>query len=133
MRALLSTEFATLLDRADLSQAAFARLAGVTARQVNKWARGGAAVPQWAALLAAALMEQSADALIGSLAAAKFSWAEVLGVSPDAEPTEARRAMTRLAVLYHPDKGGTTEQMVRINKAYEEARKARSGNGARRF
>ena len=33
--------------------------------------------------------------------------------------------MTRLAVLYHPDKGGTTEQMVRINKAYEEARKAR--------
>ena len=50
----------------------------------------------------------------------------MLGVSPDADPTEARRAMTRLAVLYHPDKGGTTEQMVRINKAYEEARKARS-------
>ena len=37
---------------------------------------------------------------------------------------DTRRAMTRLAMLYHPDKGGTTEQMVRINKAYEEARKA---------
>ncbi len=130
MRALLSTEFATLLDRANLSQAAFARLAGVTARQVNKWARGGAAVPEWAALLATAVREQSADVLIRSLAAAKFSWAEVLGVSPHAEPAEARRAMTRLAVFYHPDKGGTTEQMVRINKAYEEARKACSGQGA---
>ncbi len=133
MRALLSTEFATLLDRANLSQAAFGRLSGVTARQVNKWARGGAAVPQWAALLAVALIEQSAEALIRSLAAEKFSWAEVLGVSPHAETAEARRAMTRLVVLYHPDKGGTTEQMVRINKAYEEARKARSGNGARRY
>ena len=116
-----------------MSQAAFARLAGVTARQVNKWARSGAAVPQWAALLAIALTEQSAEALICSLAGAKFSWAEVLGVSPHAETAEARRAMTRLAVLYHPDKGGTTEQMVRINKAYEEARKARSGQSGPRY
>jgi DNA-binding transcriptional regulator YiaG len=67
MRVHLSTEFVALLDRANLSQAAFARLAGVTARQVNKWARGGAAVPQWAALLATAVMEQSADVLIRSL------------------------------------------------------------------
>lgn len=133
MRALLSTEFNALLDRASLSQAGFARLTGVTTRQVNKWARGRAAVPQWAALMAVALIEQSADALICSLAATHFSWAEVLGVSPDAEATEARRAMTRLAVLYHPDKGGTTEQMVRINKAYEEARKARSGQSAPRY
>ena len=35
MRALLHTEFAVLLSRAGMSQAAFARLAGVTARQVN--------------------------------------------------------------------------------------------------
>jgi hypothetical protein len=41
--------------------------------------------------------------------------------------------MTRLAVLYHPDKGGTTEQMIRINKAYDEARKARSAQGSPRF
>ena len=55
MRALLHTEFAALLSRAGVSQAAFARLAGVTARQVNNWARGRAAVPRWAALLAVVL------------------------------------------------------------------------------
>ena len=38
--------------------------------------------------------------------------------------------MTRLAVLYHPDKGGPAEQMARINGAYEEARKARSERSA---
>ena len=133
MRALLSTEFSALSDRASLSQAGFARLTGVTTRQVNKWARGRAAVPQWAGLMAVALIEQSADSLICSFAAAQFSWAEVLGVSPDAEPTEARRAMTRLAVLYHPDKGGTTEQMVRINKAYGEARKAHPEQSGGRY
>jgi len=132
MRALLNTEFTALLDRASLSQAAFARLAGISARQVNKWARGGAAVPQWAALLVVALMEQPPEALICSLLGAKFSWAEVLGVSPLAQPAEARRAMTRLAVVYHPDKGGSSEQMVRINRAYEEARKALSELSAQR-
>ena len=124
MRALLNTEFATLLAQADVSQAAFARLAGITARQVNNWARGRAAVPQWAALLVVALLEHSAEGLVIALDEAKFSWAEVLGVKPDAEPSEARRAMTRLALLYHPDKGGKVEHMVRINEAYEAARKA---------
>ena len=37
MRALLGTEFAALLARADVSQAAFARLSGYTTRQVNNW------------------------------------------------------------------------------------------------
>ena len=131
MRALLSTEFAALLAQADVGQAAFARLAGVTARQVNNWARGRAAVPQWAALLAVALLEHSAEGLIIALEEAKFSWAEVLGVRPNAEPVEVRRAMTRLAVLYHPDKGGPAEQMARIDGAYEEARNARSDQTAR--
>jgi DNA-binding transcriptional regulator YiaG len=40
MPALLHTEFAALLARTDLSQASFARLTGVTARQVNNWTRG---------------------------------------------------------------------------------------------
>jgi DNA-binding transcriptional regulator YiaG len=35
MRALLPAEFAALLARAGVSQASFARLTGVTARQVN--------------------------------------------------------------------------------------------------
>ena len=63
MRTLLSPDFTALLARADVSQAAFARLAGVTARQVNNWCRGRAAVPRWAALIAVVLTEHSPEAL----------------------------------------------------------------------
>ena len=49
MQALLGTEFAALLARADVvSQAGFARLTGTTARQVNNWCRARAAVRPWA-------------------------------------------------------------------------------------
>ncbi|HTU93943.1 MAG TPA: helix-turn-helix domain-containing protein, partial [Gemmataceae bacterium] len=41
------TDFAAFLARADISQAAFARLTGVTPRQVNNWARGRATAPLW--------------------------------------------------------------------------------------
>ncbi len=54
---------ADLLGRADVGQATFARLAGVTARQVNNWCRGRAVVPSWAAVLAGVLQEQSPEAL----------------------------------------------------------------------
>jgi transcriptional regulator with XRE-family HTH domain len=63
MRTLEHTEFVLLLATADVSQASFARLSGVSARQVNKWCRGRAALPRWAALLAIALQELSAEAL----------------------------------------------------------------------
>ena len=63
MRTLLHTEFAVLLARADVRQAAFARLTGVTPRQVNNWARGRAAVPTWAGLLAVILQDHSPEAL----------------------------------------------------------------------
>jgi DNA-binding transcriptional regulator YiaG len=64
MRTLQHAEFAAILAAADVSQAAFGRLAGVSARQVNKWCRGRAVVPRWAALLALALRELSAETLI---------------------------------------------------------------------
>ncbi len=63
LRMLQHAQFAAILAAADVSQAAFGRLAGVSARQVNKWCRGRAAVPQWAALLALALRELSAETL----------------------------------------------------------------------
>jgi transcriptional regulator with XRE-family HTH domain len=72
MRALLHTEFAALLARAGVSQAGFARLTGVTARQVNNWARGRALVPKWAALLAVALQDISPEALTIALEEAAF-------------------------------------------------------------
>jgi len=63
MPRLTGTVFAALLARAAVSQAAFARLAGITPRQVNKWCRGQAAVPVWAGLIAIMLLERSPEAL----------------------------------------------------------------------
>jgi transcriptional regulator with XRE-family HTH domain len=63
MPRLTGTAFSTLLARADVSQAAFARLAGVTPRQVNNWCRGRAAVPVWAGVIAAVLQDRSPEAL----------------------------------------------------------------------
>lgn len=122
MRALLHTEFAALLARAGVGQAAFARLTGLTPRQVNNWCRGRAAVPPWAAALAALLDQHSPDAIEMMVDEALFSWHETLGVPPAADPAAVRRAMTRLALAYHPDKGGTQQQMTRINVAYEQVR-----------
>lgn len=121
MRALLHTEFTALLARADVSQAAFARLAGVTPRQVNNWARDRAAVPKWAAVLAGALAEFTPETLEVMVDDADFSWCETLGVPSSVDPELARRAMTRLVLAYHPDRGGTQDQITRINAAYEKA------------
>jgi transcriptional regulator with XRE-family HTH domain len=63
MKPISGSAFTALLSQADVSQAGFARLSGVSPRQVNKWCRGRAAVPRWAALLAIALRELSAEAL----------------------------------------------------------------------
>jgi hypothetical protein len=130
VRALLHTEFNALLARADVRQAEFARLAGVTPRQVNNWCRGHAAVPQWAALLAITLQDQSPEALAIALQETKFVWTEVLGVAPSADLPTARRAMARLAALYHPDRGGQPAQMACVNAAYEAAQRRISAAGA---
>ena len=63
MEPISGAAFTAILSLADVSQAGFARLSGVSPRQVNKWCRGRAALPRWAALLAIALRELSADAL----------------------------------------------------------------------
>ena len=63
MHRLTDTAFATLLASANVSQAAFARLTGVTPRQVNNWCRGRAAVPVWAGVIAVVLQDRSPEAL----------------------------------------------------------------------
>jgi transcriptional regulator with XRE-family HTH domain len=65
------TEFAAFLARADISQAAFARLTGLTARQVNNWARGRATAPVWAVMLAVLLQDHSPEALTIALEEAR--------------------------------------------------------------
>jgi DnaJ-class molecular chaperone len=53
---------------------------------------------------------------------AAFTWHETLGFPPSADAVLLGRAMTTLALAYHPDKGGTQQQMTRINAAYAQAR-----------
>lgn len=122
MRSLLHTEFASLLARAGISQASFARLSGLTARQVNNWCRGRAAIPPWAAALAVLLEEQSAEAITLLLEETTFAWHGTPGVPLSAEADAIRLAMRRLALRYHPDQGSTEAQMTRINAAYAQAR-----------
>jgi hypothetical protein len=63
MHRLTATASAALLARTSVSQAGFARLAGVTPRQVNNRCRGRAGVPVWAGIIAVVLQDRSPDAL----------------------------------------------------------------------
>jgi DnaJ-like protein len=54
------------------------------------------------------------------------AWAITLGVGPDAKADEIKRAYHALAVLNHPDHGGSDEAMTAINAAYEQAMKSRA-------
>lgn len=44
---------------------------------------------------------------------------QLLGVPPEAQPGEIRRAYRRLAALHHPDRGGDPERFVAIRAAWE--------------
>lgn len=96
-------------------------ITGVTARQVNNWANGRATLPKWAALIAVMMEDYTPEALEIAVETADFSWNEVLGVPPDSDVSATRQATLRMALLYHPDKGGQPDQMVRVSAAYEHA------------
>ena len=51
---------------------------------------------------------------------AKRDYYEVLGISKNASEDEVKKAFRKLAVKYHPDKeGGSEEKFKEINEAYE--------------
>lgn len=52
-------------------------------------------------------------------------WFQTLGVAPDASLDECRGAYRRAASLAHPDRGGSHEQMSRINAAWAAAQEKR--------
>jgi hypothetical protein len=55
------------------------------------------------ALLVFALDALTPDVVDIMVEEAEFRWHEILGVAPNADQATLRRAMTRLAMLYHPD------------------------------
>lgn len=52
------------------------------------------------------------------------TWREVLGIRPQDDLAAARDAYRRLASLRHPDRGGTTEAMAELNRAWQQAQEA---------
>jgi len=44
---------------------------------------------------------------------------EVLGIEKTATPAAIKKAYKRMAKKHHPDKGGDSQQMVLVNKAYD--------------
>jgi DnaJ-class molecular chaperone len=70
-------------------------------------------------------VDREFDRLIEQLSTTKqpFNPFEELGVSPDASQDEVKRAYRERARRVHPDRGGSNEQMARLNLAYEVIRR----------
>lgn len=61
---------------------------------------------------------------------ASEDWREVLGVGPGADLSEAEAAFRRAARSAHPDLGGSTDEMARLNAAIAAARAELRGRAA---
>ena len=57
---------------------------------------------------------------------AKRSWSDVLGIPATATADHITAAYRRLAAERHPDKGGSADAMAELNRARDEAMRARS-------
>lgn len=58
-----------------------------------------------------------------ALPAKSESWQSVLGVGINATLEIAEEAYSRLAMIHHPDRGGSAEKMAKLNDAISEARR----------
>lgn len=125
---MLHTEFASLLRRSGTSQAQFVKLTGATPQGVNNWNRGRRRAPEWAIALAVALIRTPSWELEALRKSIMFEWRETLGVTHAcfATQTDVKKARALLARKYHPDVGGMTTDMQRINAAYDAGIRATS-------
>ena len=55
-----------------------------------------------------------------ALPEARTNWWDILEVSDAATVDEIKDARKRLSLVHHPDKGGSTEMMAKINQAYQD-------------
>lgn len=62
-----------------------------------------------------------------ALPAAPDDWQSVLGVSGDAPLPEIKKKYRQLAAAAHPDRGGNQHEMIRLNSAFDAAKKAKDG------
>lgn len=53
----------------------------------------------------------------------------VLGINPTLDINEVKKAYRRQAQIHHPDKGGNNQQFVKVQKAYDEIKKALAAVG----
>jgi hypothetical protein len=96
VRAFLGTEFAALLARTDVGQAALARVTGYSTHQVNNWCHGRAAMPPWTAVLAILMQDASPQAIQILFKEVQLAGNETLGVPSNAEVDTVRRTIARL-------------------------------------
>jgi len=68
-------------------------------------------------------MVDAAFAGFTALPAPSESWQTTLGVPFNATLDQAEESYSRLAMIRHPDRGGTHESMAKLNEAIERARK----------
>jgi hypothetical protein len=71
----------------------------------------------------ASILERAFTSFV-ALAAPEQPW-QILGVGANATSTEIEDAYSRLAMKHHPDRGGDTHQMARINAARDELLRSR--------
>jgi hypothetical protein len=60
----------------------------------------------------------------------QINWRTILGISPGTEPDLAsiENRYRELAAQHHPDHGGSSDQMIELNRAVQEARRELSTN-----
>ena len=50
----------------------------------------------------------------------KSSSHEILQIEPPVTEEEVKKAYRKLCLIHHPDKGGCSDQFIKINNAYQE-------------
>ena len=56
---------------------------------------------------------------------------EILGLNPNASPADVRRALKKVYLIHHPDKGGKNENFQIISNIFDEYQRSITGGGAK--